>query len=514
MRQIKFSLSYQLICLLTLLWNSHAFGERLLSEKELLLRCYAHLTGTRLSLRDPLWAQLKTTTAVTLCNNLMDSVQIGNDGVLTQRDNIVHRRVLKQFNDLHKNWFPQHLSYSTSFPDTYYGTLDVFDADEPALFYTQSLFAQTPVRSVLAGSQSLMAVRDSTTPKPNARGNTGKLRATRIIIGDVEPTGQQPVGVVDADAVAGQTIDGQYFQIPVSLLQVGELIGVKAHTDTSSTSSLWINNFMINANGADPTVQRPQVFHRGFGGGAVGSTPFVLLNFGHGFDFTANGTLKMPRRVVFTAMNSFLCQEGPFLRASDVTGYLAAETETEAASFRRGTSCLRCHATMDPAASTMRNLRLGSSINNIQAGTTRATAMVLNTNIDQPATGEWTMTPDPQFYRRPPAGRLLFRSVSGALVNQPLDGLESLGRTMAETDDYYACAASRYFKYFTGINVTLLDPGESSNHDLLSNMTEKDREYRNYVLELGRKLRETQSLKALAKQIMQSQYYKLSQFGR
>ncbi len=494
-------------------------AERQLSEREILARCYAQLTGTRLPVRDPLWKKLETKLATEVCAELIDSVSLDNNGLLTESLDPMHRLILRQFNDIHRSWFPQHLSFLNTFPDTYYGTVDVYDADEPALFITRALFSQQlkPYRSVLSGYESLYAIRDNSTTHPSRRPQAPQelYRPSRIFVGDARIEDQQPVGVLKLEAVAGQSIDGQYFPIQVPLVQVGSLYGIGVSTDTSSTSNLWVNNFTATATLEDVTVKRPQRFHENYGGGALGSIPFLLTNFGHGFDVTSNGALKVPRKVMFTAMNTFLCQQGPFLRNSDVGAYLAADSDTLAAPFRHGTSCLRCHASMDQSASTMRHLRLGSTINNIGAGFTRIAAMVLSTQQSQPAEPTaWATPSDPIFHQRPTNGRLLFRSVSGALIDQPLSNMDQLGQAMAETDDYYACAASRYFKYFTGIQVNIFDPSDPSNQTLLANMSEKDREYRAYVLQLGRQLRETQSLKSLVKQIMKSNYYKLMQFGR
>ncbi len=494
-----------------------ASGERPLSEREILARCYAQLTGTRLPVRDPLWKKLETKLATEVCTQIIDSVSLGANGLLTDAANPVHRLILRQFNDIHRNWFPHRLTTLNTFPDTYYGTVDVYDADEPAMFITRSLFSQQPkpYRSVLSGFESLYAIRDPSTTHPSRRGLQGFPRPSRVYVGDAALSDQQPIGILDMEAVAGQTPDGQYFPIQVPIVQVGALYGIGVSTDTSSTSNLWVNNFTATATPQDMTLKRPQRFHENYGGGALGSIPFLLTNFGHGFDITSDGSLKIPRKIMFTAMNSFLCQSGPFLRTSDVGQYLALDSDTQAAPFRHGTSCLRCHASMDQSASTMRHLRLGSTINNISVGVTRIAAMVLSTTTDQPAEPiAWATPADPMFHRRPTNGRLLFRSVSGALVNQPVSNMEQLGQAMAATDDYYACAASRYFKYFTGIQVNIFDPSDPSNQSAIANMTEKDREYRNYVLQLGRQLRETESLKTLVKQIMKSNYYKLAQFGR
>jgi hypothetical protein len=492
-------------------------AERVLSEKEILARCYAQLTGQKLGNTDPLWGQLATSDGASICLSLFDQVQLGQNGVLTSSANPVYRRILKQFHDFHRDWFPLHWSYLSSFPDQYYGTVDIYDGSEPSLYITRSLFSQAPLpySSALTGYQSLSAIRDASTVNPGAIGASKFLRPTKsFYVGeDTIPDDFVPSNVMNMAAVAGQDAKNNYFSIAAPIVQIGQLIGIQPAPD-ASTSSLWVYNFTTQAN-ANGDINKPQSFHQHYGGGALGSAPFIMMNLGQDFTYTANGGTKLPRRAMMTAFNTFLCLSGPFTRETDVGSYYVDPTkDPNGAAFRHSTSCLRCHATLDRAGMTMRNLRLGSSAN-VTPKVTRLAAMVVSSPADMGAANpEWPSAPNATYYRTTPTGHLFFRSETGVLVDQNVQNLDGLGRSMAATDDYYACAAKRYFQYFTGVNVTLFDPYDIANSDLLSAMTPKDAEYRNYVLALGKELKSTGSLRTLVHRIISSDYYRLVGFGR
>lgn len=501
---------------LLFLHPSKAGADRALSEREILARCYAKLTGQRLSPTDPLWAQLATfKSGASVCTKLLNEVQLGADGQLTQASNPTHRRILKQLNDLHRDWFPQRWSYNNNLPDVYYGTVDLFDASEPAMFITQSLLSQQFIhyQNVLRGRKSLVAVRDGSAVNPQGRGSTGILRPSRAYVGDLDSSQQVPAGVFNSPQITVQSPANAFTSVPSSLVQVGDLVGIRSLDADTSLPFVWTYSQTVRAVANTNGIVNPQNLHQNYGGGALGSQPFLLLNFGQDFSYSSNGTSKLPRRVMMAAFNSFLCLNGPFSRPSDVSSFLVPSSVASAAAFRKTASCLRCHATIDNAALTLRNLQLGSTANGIPAGVARIPAFVASAAASTPAS-QWPAEPSSSFNQTLPQGRVFFRSVNGSLVNQDVQNLDELGAVLSSTDDYYTCAASRYFKYFTGISVPLFDPMDPSNQGLIESQTGIDREFRDYVFGLGKELKATGSLKGLMNKIITSPYYKLSNYGR
>lgn len=500
--------------------SNFSFAERVLSQKELLNRCYTQLTGQRLSGQSPYWAQLGQKSAADICNALIDEVALGADGLLTQSNNRIHRLILRQFHDLHRGWFSARWAQNNDLTEVAYSTVDIYDAAEPSMFITQSLFSQTPVHynQVLRGYKSLRAIRDSSViTEAEARGTSGVLRPSRTFAGEVPLDQSAPPGIFNLDAISVQPTESRVptdlVAVPMPIIQVGDLIGYQ-NSPAATFDILWSRVLTPQVNKNNDALIIPQAVHQSYGGGALGSIPFIMLNFGYDYAYTANGAHKIPRRVMLTAFQTFLCLNGPFVRQSDVSQFLADDSNAAAPPFRHGRACLRCHTAMDQAALTLRNLQITvTAPDNGIAVRSPATVSAAKVTLGNSSTF-WPIQPQANFEKTSPQGRLYIRSMTGALVDKQVENLDGLGTAMSNMDDYYTCAAARYFKYFTGIQINLFDPYDSSNESLMASLSEKDREYRDYVIAMGRELKSTGSLKHVVKRIIKSGYYQRTGFGR
>lgn len=162
--------------------------------------------------------------------------------------------------------------------------------------------------------------------------------------------------------------------------------------------------------------------------------------------------------------------------------------------FRQSTSCAQCHVSMDQMIGVVRNFRSYRSdicrfnskpktepSNHVWG----SMALVLETPSKPAAASNWGIALDPDYHKRPSAGRLIFRSYDGSLVNKEVASLAALGTALANTNDLYVCAAKRYLQYFTGIDVSLHPMSQAEVDDL-----PPDQKYfRNKVVELGLKFR-------------------------
>lgn len=490
---------------------------RILNQRELLARCYSHLTGQRLPAKDPLYLRLAMKDAAQVCVDLLNSVKFNANGVLTEPNNSLHRAILKQFADFHRGWFDKRFLLANELNDALWGTIDVVDPYQPSYYITRALFTDgLHYNTVLRGHENLMAVRDMTTATA-AGSPSGTKMPTRIYQGGYD--GQNPAIIPSRITepllgfAATSDINNLSF-VPIPLVQVGQLIGIRPVAGTANVGGFWTKAVGGGGTLNESGLIMPLNANEAFGGGAIGSQASLILNFGHSFDYSTNGTTKLPRRWADANFKSFMCRTGPYVRAQDVPQYITKEMGTPP--FRQSTSCVRCHSAMDQAAITTRNLTLGQTSTFIGSHN-RISALIgrFNVTAGKEANQDfWPSKDVASFKHQAPEGKLYIRSINGDLIDRTVQNLNELGIAMSETDDYYACAASRYLEKLTGITVNLFDPADNDNATALSSLNEHDREFRNFVMALGQELRMGGSLKQMVKRIIQSDYYRRSDFGR
>ena len=95
------------------------------------------------------------------------------------------------------------------------------------------------------------------------------------------------------------------------------------------------------------------------------------------------------------------------------------------------------------------------------------------------------------------------------MVDTVVHSFEELGSAIRSQDDYYSCFAKRYYKYFTGINVELGDPGDPSYPTLNG----PEAYHRAQVLAYADRLKSSKSLSQLVFDILNSKEYRMSDYG-
>lgn len=492
-----------------------------LSERELLARCYAQLTGERLSARDPLYQQLASRRAADLCSTLLSEVRFGSDGVLPGGGTRAQRLVLRKMHEFHRGWFDNRWLMDARLIEGFFEySVDIIDSEEPALFLTRALFADgVSYASVLRGTQGVRAIRDGAGATASGSAS-GFKRLSRHYTGamdvsDVDFNLNQAAAsftFLTNDPETGATqFQRSVFATP--FVQPGQLIGIQPDSQTALSPGIVLRPLSSSSLTNPPGLPLPVDVVKRQGGGALGTQMFLMTNFGHSFDYMPNGASKLPRTWVEAAFKTFLCRPGGYVRTSDVASFLLPAT-SGAPAFRQSAPCLRCHVTLDQGALVARNIVLGSTTNGeFRVTTPRTVASAVSFAPSRGASAPlWPGTPVTDFHLETPTGKLMFRSINGALVNRDVMGLDGLGTALSETDDYFACAAKRYVERFLGVKVDLrddLDPGNSGIE-----VPPKDREMKEFVLALGKELKTTGSLKTLTKRIFESSYYKRSDFGR
>jgi hypothetical protein len=436
-------------------------SQRKLSPAELFNRCYTHLTGLHLSLTHPLRAAVVagTISPVDACMQVLAEANLGSAGTVASTKTVgsvnESLAVLRAFSDFHHT-LTENPDIENSVPESadYRMTRLFFDEGEFGLHFTRALF--TPgvhVSDIVKLPVGLEALRDQGS-EPSV---TSKVAATP-------------------------------FTITMPTVQIGKFLGVRLMTANAEKTAL-----------TKTFGGHTYVIHHSDGGGVIGTPAYLLSNFGRALDETMNGGTKMPRRLARAIYKDLLCRDIPVIRSADATPFVQTNPTASTPPFRTGNACMQCHASIDPMAGTARNFSYRvdyhnpDTTNSVHLFKFPATLSAENGVVDS----------DPDFYKRPSNGRLFFRSYDGTLVDRAVSSIADLGSAIADTNDFYACVASRYYKFFTGITANLQDIGDPG----IPAMTSGDLFYRNEVIRLGQDLKTSQNLQSLIREILSSDVY-------
>lgn len=422
-------------------------------------RCYALFTSKRIPSNHTLLLQVKNAskTGTQACMDLFDLAQLGSSNQVDPT-NAEALLMIRKFQEIHRQFF-EVKSYNTSFADGKDATPNVIDLYEGANFLTYVLLKpNTPYSHVVTAPQSYRAIRTS-------------LNSPSRILNDVS----EPLLFLQGPSKTTWT--------PSVLVDEGTLLGFSPDSANNVPTSLYSSySAYVGSNVND---------HKG--AGILGTQAYLLANLGK--EGNPNGTSISYRRWGSNLMKDFLCREMPALRASDVTAFVDTSSSL---SYRKSISCNQCHATQDPIAGTIRNhiqvktVSASSQINNVH--------FMASVNVDQGSASTYPLAADTNYYRRPPDGDLRYRSYDGVLINQNLSGLDDLGAKLAQTNDLYVCAAKKYYKFMTGVDINLRDIGDS----LSAPLTTGEQFHRTKIISLGLNLKNHQSLRTLMQEIISS----------
>lgn len=436
-------------------------------------RCYSHLTQQRARRNHPLATEVASgRSPVDACMSLFDKTALikagPNEGEMTTNDGEA-RNLIRTMDTFHRTWFPVNdFLLSGNCAEFCQEQAKLFDSTEPALHVTRALLgASVPYSEVVTGEGSVEAIRDS-----------GPLKNSDL-----------PHPFLSAAAPGA----AETKQISTELVKKGYLNGVRLVSLNSAKNNVTVFGKY------DHIAPGPIQVHESFGGGILGTKTYLMLNFGRDWDERTDGGRVLPRRWAQSVFSDLLCRSLPVVRPSDAKFYVTTNVTSATPPFRQSAGCMSCHTGMDFMASVARNLSLVLVPGRAEEG---ASGQIQQWPVNLPQ--ELGMVEaDPQFSFRPPNGRLIFRNYEGKLTQKPVRGLKELGEAISQTDDFYVCAASRYFQYFTGVSVTLQDPGDPASQPL----SEAETYYHNEVVKLGLDLKKHQSLRTLVERILSSPTY-------
>ncbi|WP_157684752.1 hypothetical protein [Bdellovibrio bacteriovorus] len=501
-----------------------------LSGTELFAKCYMQFTGLPLPLQHPWKLQIMAGTlrGEQACVDLLDKAELNSQGMVSSDSE--SKAVLNRIYEFHRSWFEvgvfnQMQNFAGGDVGHYgvAGTSDVLDSTEPALAITYNLFSSSlpHYSQVLRTSSGFVAQREvDPTINPSFTGNN------------------QPYQLLFRSATNwnATTFSGS-FPLAFPRIQKGELTGIKPQTQNIMVPDYWIDPPLSQASDTNLRARRASLntpgtpsegsissfnFFDSMGGGLLGFQSTMLLNWGHEDALLANGSLKLPRRWIKNMLNTMLCKELPVLREADVVAFVDSSGGPDVAPFREGTSCLQCHGTLDQLAMVGRNFTVARTEpgngQRVSGGgrksaaepngiTSRNSYVMGRYSVISDPGYSWSSTPVANFHRSQPRGKVYLRTFSGALVNQPVNGLAEAGAALSNIDDFYQCAAKRYFEYLTGNEVLLYDRGDSRFANVTKSLSTEAIRNRLFIEKLSRELKATGSLRSLIKSILQSEYY-------
>lgn len=486
-----------------------------LSQEALYHRCYQHIVGRRPAFGDPALAAVVagTTPAIVACQTLVDRALLTPAGALAAPADPIAKLALQNINTFHRTWFrSSHVTDNLIGPFEHLPTGDVIDGEQGALQLTYAtLHPSVGFASAVTSPAIMIANREAAPGGPYAERSV----QSRILItaADSKPF-FYGLSVVSAETISNPA---NVRWTPLLVLP-GELIGVRPAT-AADAAILPDSVLNPNAIGAEKLASTEPGFvsnfniNRSWGGGIIGTPAYLMMNWGHNMSFVSDGAVGVPRRWAVNILQDLLCRPMPVNRLSDAIPYLATGTSPTIASFRKSAACIRCHASMDQMALAARNFRTLTSDRGQDPGVARTIETISNYTASSSSPG-WSATPVADFHKTNPDGRLYFRSYDGTLVSRPVSSVADLGAKLSETNDLYACAAKRWFKYLSGVDVSLHDVGDPLNEDANGIMKDKDWEYRRFVIALGMRLKATGNVRAMIKEIFASKYYQQTDYGR
>jgi hypothetical protein len=450
------------LALLISAWPAKA-GQTL-TQTQIFQRCYSQLTQTSLNPADPLITPVKngTKTAAVACMEIFDRGALGSNGRLAAVDDPVSLAVLRTMHRLHASWLSNRDFLEISGAGAQ-GVKDFYDIDSPAFYFTRAVLKTgAQFKSIVTSTKHLRAIRPSL---PNLG--------------------------ISSRVTKEQTI----FQGAANFAPVGALQGIEETGDM-------VTNYSLNSlDGTVATGTFPLGKH--YGAGILGSFPYLHQTINEERGLKSDGALHMPRKFARSVFSDLLCRTLPVVRYSDVGIY---KNSTSKVTFRQSQGCVQCHASMDQMSAVIRGFRYNILESNDGVQVVGLDGGQINPPTTTTSETQWPISADTSYSSRPPKGVFYFRDSNGDLVNIPLTDLVDLGNTLAELPDFYLCAASRYYAYFTGVEVEINDPvmeGQTST---------VDKAHRTTIESLATTLKSTQSARSMLNALFSLPQYRNSSF--
>jgi hypothetical protein len=431
-------------------------------------RCYNQLVRARPAEDDPdlVAVKLGSSDPVAACMHLLERARLGADGKVNLKDPAA-RRILRTLQSLHSSWFPTHelVQAETDFPTTNH-----FDTNEMGYHFTRQLLSPSQrFSAVVTSPRSWAGIRQpSLQPKYflDTRGNNEVLKFS--------------------EGIWGPNKNGAYAP---NLITLGRLVGIQE----------LVPEPILSRDLRDHTIEFSPT--QSLGAGILGTPTYIMLSSTMERNAKPDGELHMHRAWSRAVLKDLLCRDLPVIRPEDVRG---VESDSPVP-FRRHSSCMQCHATMDPMSAVLRNVEM--TVTHNPEGKHFSSRAVFANEVRNELRGPAQFHGN--YFQSVPTGTLYLRDFEGSLVDKDVDNLKEMGLLLASLDDLYVCTAKKYFDFFTGIDVQIRDFSKDGPAVKKSAYLK----YRQFVIELGRGLKADQSLPKLFERIIGSDFYRSSSYG-
>ncbi len=328
--------------------------------------------------------------------------------------------------------------------------------------------------------------------------------AVPVCCRDCITTSVQNTNAAPSNVAANPQINGAFPWYP-TLVETGILNGLVPSNVENIIKVVHRERFNYRYS-VDGSIRRANLRNKYFegnvnahmGAGFIGSQTYLLMNNNKALgdlSVRTDGGMRSYRLWTKHVLEDALCLQLPALRSSDVLSTLRPNSEFP---WRSGIACMSCHETMDVGAGAIRNLY---SIMSSDGNGTKPTRFFMKKSSSKPGQPYPELVPDPDFSDRPAQSVIKYRSYDGSLISIPVEGIQAFGEALANSQDFYACGAKRYFEWLTGVPVNLGDVTDPLYPVALTN---SQKMYRSRVIELGKQLKQSQSVRELLRSIISS----------
>ncbi|PWU22472.1 MAG: hypothetical protein C5B49_00535 [Bdellovibrio sp.] len=493
-----------------------------LKPAEIYQRCYVRMVRTPAPSSDALLAKVQSgaLSPADACLQLFDRAQLKPSGsamALASPTDATAIAILKTFNDFHRSWLTNKLYITANLRSE---LALIHDIEEPALYFTRALLgAGQRYDSVVTSTETLRGTR----VQAAASGLT-RFQAQTFY---KYPAGVYPTTYTDLVLAYGGTtaVSPLPMNVPdTALVATGHLAGVEPAPSLVVPQTTYPLRLSYT-NGTDPTneVKIPLStcksgtvaiancmdfktaltadstnvdLNRHFGGGILGSFGFMGDSTNLPEDNIPFFQDVIHRRLAENVFQDLMCIDLPALDPSDIP---ASDIQMDSPyPFRHSTSCMSCHRSLDNTALIYRGKFLTFTAN--------SNTSTQKVGIGLPYFANLAANPgSSQFNLQGETGALIFRQRLGSsptVVNIPVNSIAELGSAIASQQEFYNCAAKRYYQFFTGVNVNLSVP-------------EKDpvsKRHQDFVLNLAVQLQADQSVRSLLQRIFSSPQFAIRNY--